>query len=104
MHLPAQVGELDELRESAVACGFHLARVLAQLGRNERVPQVAVQLLFASVRHDLVTLDDRHAIFGDREPPPLSLLAERDVVVLRAGEVLENVAVALGRHDPKVEA
>ena len=38
------------------------------------------------------------------EPAAYGLFAHRHVVVLRAGEVLEQVAVALGRHDAQVEA
>ena len=38
------------------------------------------------------------------KPAALRVLAQRDVVVLRAGEVLEQAAEALGRDDAEVEA
>ncbi len=55
------------------------------------------------MRHDLLALDVGDAVLGDRQTPPLGFLAQSDVVVLRSGEVLEHVAVALGRHDSEVE-
>ncbi len=56
------------------------------------------------MRDDLAGLDGRHPVLRDREPAALRLLPKCDVVVLRAGEVLQNVAVALVRHDTEVEA
>ena len=104
MHLAAQVAELDELRQLALARGADLVRSLAQLGRDGRVAEELVQLVLARVRHDLAALDVRDPVLRDREPAALSVLAQRDVVVLRAREVLEHVAVALRRNDPEVEA
>ena len=72
-------------------------------GRDEAVAEEGVQRLLVAERVHLARLDDGDAVLGDREPAPLSLLAQRDVVLLRAGEVLQQVAVALRRHDAEVE-
>ena len=52
----------------------------------------------------LAGLDDGDRVLGDRVAATHRVLAQRDVVVLRAGEVLQQVAVALRRHDAQVEA
>ena len=104
VHLAAQVSELDERRQLALSGGADLVRALAQLGRDGRVAEERVQLVLARVRHDLPALDLRDPVLRDRQPAPLGVLAQRDVVVLRAREVLEHVSVALGRHHAKIEA
>ncbi len=104
MEIPFQLLELDELRQRSLARGLQLAGVLAQLGRDELVAEELVQLLLVPVGDRFVGLGVQDAVLGDREPAPLRLFAHGDVVVLRAREVLEEVAVALGRNDAEVEA
>ncbi len=96
--------EVDELREAAFARGLELAHVLAQLGRDPRVAEALVHALFGLVREDLAGLGVLDAVLGDRELAADGLLAQRDVVLLRAGEVVEQVAVRLGWDDAEVEA
>ena len=104
VHLAPQVAELDEHRQAPVPRRLELAAVLAQLRRDEAVAEEGVERLLVAERVHLARLDDGDAVLGDREPVPLRLLAQRDVVLLRAGEVLEQVAVALRRDDAEVEA
>ena len=104
VHLALQVTQLEQVRELVLARGRDLAVGLAQLGRDEVVAEVRVQLLLGRVRDDLVRLHERDPVFRDREPAPHGVLAQGDVVVLRAREVLEDVPVALVRHDAEVEA
>ena len=104
VEVPLQLLELDELGQRPLARRLQLAGVLAQLGRDELVAEELVQLLLVAVRDRLAGLGVEDAVLGDREPAPLRLLAHGDVVVLRAREVLEEVAVALGRNDAEVEA
>ena len=104
VQVAAQVAQLDELRQLAVPRRLELAAVLAQLRRDEVVAEEAVQLLLGARGERLAGLGVLHAVLGDGELAPHGGLAQRDVVVLRAGEVLEQVAVALGRHDAQVEA
>ena len=104
MHLAAQVVELDELRQRAVPRRRDLGSPLAELRRDVAVAEEGVELVLGRMRDDLAGLDVGDAVLGDREPPALRVLPQRDVVVLRAREVLEHVAVALVRHDTQVEA
>ena len=53
---------------------------------------------------DLAALDVGDPVLGDREPHRHRALAQLDVVLLRAGEVLQQVAELLGRDDPQVDA
>ena len=97
---PLDVAELDELRQLALARGLELAAVLAQLGRDELVAEVLVELLLVL---ELSTSSDSTsviAVLGDRETV-LSRRSSRSATlcVLRAGEVLEQVPVRLRRHD-----
>src|SRR4029077_12723863 len=62
-----------------------------------------IERLLVLERMYLSGLDDRDAVLGDREPVALRLLSQRDVVVLRAGEVLQEVAVALRRYHAEIE-
>ena len=98
-----ELAQLDELRQLALPRGLELAGVLAQLGRDVLVAEVRVELLLAPRSEELAALDLEHAVFGDREPAADGLLAHRHVVLLRAREVLQEVAVALRRHDAQVE-
>ena len=91
MHLALQVSELDERGNPAVARGRELGRPLAQLRRDGLVAEVLVERVLARVRDDLAGLDRGHAVLGDREAAAHRLFAQRDVVVLRAGEALEHV-------------
>ena len=98
-----EVAQLDELGQLPLARRLELAAVLAQLGRDPRVAQPLVELAFPGRAKHLVRLDVRDAVLGDGEPAANRLLPQRDVVGLRAGEVLEQIPVALGRDDAKVE-
>ena len=103
VHLAAEVAELDELRQVAAPGRLELAAVLAQLRRDVAVAEERVQRLLVAEGMNLSGLDHRDAVLGDREAVALRLLAQGDVVVLRAREVLQQVAVALRRHDPEIE-
>src|SRR4030095_1179308 len=94
---------LDQLRQLAVARRDELTAVLAQLRRDERIAEEAVELLLALRGERLARLRVLHPVLRDRELVPHRGLAKRDVVILRAGEVLEEVAVGLGRDDTEVE-
>ena len=64
---------------------------------------MGVELLLVGSGELLAGLGGRDGVLGDGEPAPNRVLAQRDVVILRAREVLEQVAVRLRRHDAKVE-
>ena len=64
---------------------------------------MGIELLLVGSGELLAGLGGRDGVLGDGEPAPNSVLAQRDVVILRAREVLEQVAVRLRRHDAQVE-
>src|SRR5919108_1929326 len=99
-HLP----ELDQLRQLALPRRLQLSRVLAQLWRDVGVAEALVELRLVLRREHVAALDLGDAVLGDRQAAPYRVLAERHVVLLRAGEVLKQVAVALRRNHPEVEA
>ncbi len=103
VQVAAQVGALDQDGQRAVASGHQLARVLPQLGWDVGVAEVGVELLLVGGRELLAGLGVRDRVLRDREAPAHRVLAQRDVVVLRAGEVLQQVPVRLGRDDAQVE-
>ena len=69
---------------------------LAQLGRDPRRSRGIRRPPPRSRTRALARLDLGDPVLGDREPAPNGRLAQGDVVVLRAGEVLQQVAVASG--------
>ena len=77
-----QVAELDERRQPAFPRHVQLAAVLAQLGRDEGVAEIRIEVRLVGERVDFTRLGDRDAVLGNREAPPDSVLAEGDVVVL----------------------
>ena len=103
MQVAADVRKLDELRQGVRARQLELAVVLAQLRRDRLVAEVAVDLVLVRRAEDLAALHVLDAPFRDAHAAPLGVLAHAHVVALRAGEVLQQVAVALGRHDAQVE-
>ncbi len=57
VHLATEVGELDQLGKLSRASGSDLAVVLAQLGRDEGVAEIVVELFLRRMRDDLAGLD-----------------------------------------------
>ena len=103
VQVTAHLGQLDELRELAPARGVELAAVLPQLRRDRLVAEKLVErVLVLGLEHD-AGVDRGDSVFGDREPPAHGVFAERDVVPLRPGEVLQQVPVRLRRYDAQVE-
>ena len=103
VQVAAQVAALDQDRQRTVAGSSELAAVLAQLGRDVRVAKVRVELLLVGGLELLAGLRVRDRVLRDGEAPANGVFAQGDVVVLRAGEVLQQVPVRLGWHHPKVE-
>ena len=104
MQVALDVLQLDQRRQLSLARRLQLAGVLAQLRRNELVTQPVVDLYLVRETQLLLGLDDGDRVLGDRETVLHRALSQRDVVILRAGEVLEQVAVGLGRDDAEIEA
>ena len=99
-----EVLELDQLGQLALRRRLELPAVLAQLGLDVLHAQQLVDLFLGGAGVGLAGGVDLHAVLGDVEPAAHRIGPQRLVVLLRAGEVLEQVAEVLGRHDPQVHA
>src|SRR6266851_5696393 len=104
MQVTADVGELDQLWQLALARQLDLARAFAQLRRNPRQADRGIDVRFGSAGQagglifhgvDAVLVDLESLAHGHR--------AQLDVVLLRAGEVLQRRADALGWHDAQID-
>ena len=103
VEVAAQVGLLDQHRHVAGALEAQLAAVLAQLGRDPRQPEERVDLLLGRAAVRLAGRVVEDAVLGDVQAAADDRLAQRHVVVLRAGEVLHDVAELVGLDDAQVE-
>ena len=74
--------------------GFDFAAVLAQLGRDVVEVEGAVDLLLGGGGDDGVVFEAEQGVLAEREAALEGALAQRDVVDLGAGEVLQRGAVA----------
>ena len=91
------------MRERVLSGGFDLTAVLAQLGRNVVEVQRVINVGFGRGSHDLVVLKTEQGILTQAEAALDGALAQADVVVLRAGEVLQCGAVAGARQQAHVD-
>ncbi len=89
--------------QRAALGGFDLAAVLAQLGRHERQAERVVDVLLRSRPPPAAPSSMRYRPYSFSLKPALDgAVAQRDVVRLRAGEVLQRGAEALARHEAQV--
>src|SRR6266498_5946256 len=103
VQVAAKLRQLDELRQLAPPRRLELTRVLPELRRDRLIAEEVVERVLVLGLEDLARLDRGDAVLGDREAATDGVLAHRDVVLLRAGEVLQQIAVRLGWHNPQVE-
>ena len=101
VQVAADVGQFDQLGQRAGVGPLELAPGLAQLGRKAGQVQGRVDL-FLRAAGDL-PLAAEHAVLVDLQSAVLGQAAQHDVVLLRAGEVLQGRAERLGRHRAQVD-
>ena len=82
--------------------GFDLAAVLAQLRRDAVELQLAVDFVLGRAGDALVVVQAKQPVLAERVAHLQRALAQRDVVVLGAGEVLHGRAVGLRRQGAHV--
>ena len=93
MEVAAQIAKLDERRQLAASCCRFQLPVFSRSSGGSTGSRGGVHLLLDLRAEDLARLDGLDAVLGDGEPAPNRVLAQREVVVLRAGEVLQQVPV-----------
>ncbi len=75
-----------------------LSAILAQFGRNGIELELAIDLIFGCAGNALVIVQAKQPVLAQREPHAQRTLAQRDVVVLRSGEVLHRRAIGFRRQ------
>ena len=83
--------------------GFELAAVLAEFGRDPGEIEGVVDVFFGFGSDDLVVFQAKQGVLGEGEATFDGALAEGDVVVLGAGEVLQGGAVGGAREEADVD-
>ena len=99
----ADVLELDQLGEAAVACRRELAAVLAQLGRDPLHAELLVDLLLGRAGDRVAALLVGDPVLAHMQAALDGGRPQRLVVPARAGEVLEQVPECLLGHDAQVD-
>src|SRR5271157_1331510 len=102
VHFTANVFDGNEAWQLVFRGRFDFAEILAQLGRNPVQLELAVDFFFRCTGHALVVVESKQAIFVERQTHLECALAQRDVVVLRAGEVLHGCAIRFRRQSADV--
>ncbi len=90
-------------RKPAGGCSLELAAVLAQLGLDVLHPEQRIHLRFGLAAMGLSGGVVEDPVLGDVQALADGGVAQRHVVLLGAGQVLEQVAVLVGRDDPQVD-
>jgi hypothetical protein len=110
VEVAADIGEGDESRERAARwvgkaeCGgFEFAAVFAELGGDVVEVEGVVDGLLCFRSNDLIVFQSEQGVLGEGEAAFDGALAEGDVVVLGAGEVLEGGAVAGAGEEANVD-
>ncbi len=95
--------KFDQFGKRVLRCGFDFAAILPQLRRNAVEPELAVDLVFGCTGDSLVVLQGEEPVLAQGVALLQRALAQRHVVVLRAGEVLHRGAVGVGRQGAHVD-
>ena len=97
------------MSSSSISCGkragggpIELEPGFAQSRAESRQIERGVDVFFGPAG-DVSLVAAEHAVFVDLQPAALGHAAQHDVVFLRAGEVLQRRAEALGRHDAQID-
>ena len=101
VQVAADVAEFDQRGQLAGVGPLELPPGLAQLGRKAGQVQRRVDLFLRAAGDLFLAAED--AVLVDLQPSRLGPAAEHDVVLLRAGEVLQGGAERLGRHRPQID-
>ena len=101
VQIAADVVQLDERGQLAGVGPFKLVAGLTQLRRKTGQIERGIDLLFRATGNAIVTAKD--AVLVDFQPARFRSAADDDVVLFRAGEVLQGRAERLGRHGAEID-
>ena len=99
-----EVAERDQVREGPLGGRLELAAVLAELRLDVLESEQRVHLGLGLAPVGLARGVVEHAVLGDVQALADGRVAERHVVLLGTGEVLEQVAELVRRDDLQVDA
>ena len=103
VELTAHVLDGDQVGEPPLARGLELAAVLAQLGLDVGHTEELVDLLLGGARVGRAGRVVRDSVLAHMEPAAHGVGSQGLIVLLRPGEVLEQVSEVLGRDDAEVD-
>ena len=102
VHVAADVGRLNEPGKAAVRGTLDLAQVLAHLGRHPVHAERGINLFLGCRRDDRLVVQPRQRPLAERVAHLERALAERHVVRLGSGKVLQRRAVGGRRQQAHV--
>jgi hypothetical protein len=103
VQIAAQIGRGHEARETASTDRFHLAVVLAQLGREPRQADRRVDVFLGRAGDPRSRRLVEHAVLAEPQPLAHRELAHAHVVILAPSEVLQRCAERLRLDDAEVD-
>ena len=105
VQVAAQLLDGDELGQAGTALGggLELASVLTQLGRYVGEAEALVDLGLVRAPMGLARRVVEQAVLGDVQAAPHGHVAQGDVVLLGASEVLQQIAELVGGDDLEID-
>ena len=102
VQVAAQVRRLHQRGDCVIAGQRNLGFAHAQLRRNVLQTKPLIDGPLFGELFQFARFDVRYAVLIERQPHSVGVLAQQYVVMLRAGEVLEQRAELARRHGPKI--
>ena len=103
MDVALQLCERDEHRQRASRRNLNFALILAQLGRDPLQTKPSVDLFLGRTRDGVATSDGSKPVLGETQALASCSLAQRHVVRLRTGEVLQERAPLRRLDHPQID-
>ncbi len=103
VQIAANIADLHQMRQAALGGGVDLALILAQFRRDPRQPQPLVDFLFRFAREFAFIRRPEKTVLVELEAHADGAIAQGDVVILAASEVLQGGAEAVARKRAQVD-
>ena len=98
-----EVGLDYQVGQAAFPCGVQLVSAAAEFRRYPGQVQATVEGLLVREVFGFAAFDDGDAVFVQGQAPAVGVIAQTDVVLLAAGEVLKHRAHGVGLADAQVD-